>query len=861
MAYLTFNDKEFPSSRIHAIIYVPEMLNADTIKTHYIDPIKKGIGICNILVMPSLKGKVADTRSHLDGQTQSMLKAGVKYILCACPKMWKAFSKKTIYQSVSYGTFEYNNINVLPLISSIDCIKNADMASLSKEAFEFLIAKVTGVAIEEKSDSLLMRTSYFVDVFPSTMLASFFNTDTLVSVDIEAYSLKHWTAGIASISISGSNNFCLTTLINRVHALPSAPPKKFSMHTTFTNYKNLRPFLENFKGKFVFHGGKYDLKVLIYTLYMKDVADKKGLIEGFKVFNNRVEDTLLLAYLSKNSVRKPNLSLKSISRDIAGKYSLEEDIENISIVETNRLLKYNSIDAICTYNKYYELLKDVQDKGLEELYRTLFLPYYLLLVYTELCGVPIDPNKVEENAEKLEKLIQECEAKLKNSPYYQETQLILQSQTLEKYNSTHKKQKTLSDIPIKPINLNSNPQVSLLVYNVMAIPVTNLTDTGAPSLDKETLANYKNWDSLPADKKEIIGLLEEYFGAVKILGTFIAALRKAVRTDYGYSLLFGSFNPIGTISGRLSSSDPNLQNMPVKGKYGKLIKEAFIAPQGMILGGADFNSLEDMISALQTKDPNKLKVYTDGYDGHCLRAHAYYPEQLGHIPSTPEEINKIQDLFPDLRQDSKAPTFALTYQGTYRTLMTNLGWTEEKAKNVETNYRTLYKVSLDWVQDKLNQAEKDGYVTLAFGLRLATPTIHNSNSTRKSKRLVEEEKRSAGNALGQSYCMLNNRASLAFMQRVWDNPYMATRIFPCMFIHDASYFYWVNEPEVTKFVNDFLIQEMQWQELPDIQHDQVKIGAELDLFYPNWSKKTTIPNYSSLDQIIELSAKAMEKKQ
>lgn len=105
----------------------------------------------------------------------------------------------------------------------------------------------------------------------------------------------------------------------------------------------------------------------------------------------------------------------------------------------------------------------------------------------------------------------------------------------------------------------------------------------------------------------------------------------------------------------------NLQQIPAGGDLGKLIKTCFSGPYGKIFCGADFASLEDRISALSTKDPNKLKVYTDGYDGHCLRAHAYFGNQMPDIdPTSVESINSIEDLYPDLRQMSKAPTFLLT---------------------------------------------------------------------------------------------------------------------------------------------------------------------------------------------------------
>ena len=328
----------------------------------------------------------------------------------------------------------------------------------------------------------------------------------------------------------------------------------------------------------------------------------------------------------------------------------------------------------------------------------------------------------------------------------------------------------------------------------------------------------------------------------------------------GMRYLHGVFNLGGTVSGRLSSSDPNMQNLPAGSAYGKLIKELFMGPPGWIFAGADFNSLEDYISALTTRDPNKLKVYIDGYDGHCLRAYAYFQDQMPDIdPTSVESINSIADKYPELRQESKAPTFALTYQGTFATLMKNLGWSEIKAKRIEKNFHDLYKKSTEYIMDRLHQATHDGYVTVAFGLRLRTPMMGRSvlglDCTPKE---VAAEGRTAGNAMGQSYGLLNNRAAAAFMKRVQASPFRYD-IKPVALIHDAIYILIKNDPVVVEFANRVLIEEMSWQDLPELEHDTVKLGAALDLFYPNWATPVTLPVNADIPTIRAVCKKHMDK--
>lgn len=264
--------------------------------------------------------------------------------------------------------------------------------------------------------------------------------------------------------------------------------------------------------------------------------------------------------------------------------------------------------------------------------------------------------------------------------------------------------------------------------------------------------------------------------------------------------------------------------------------------------GADFASLEDRISALTTKDENKLKVYTDQYDGHCLRAYYYFREQMPDIQLNPESINSIKHKYPDMRQDSKAPTFLLTYGGTYHGLMKNLGWTESKSKAVEANYHELYKQSDEWVQQHIKNACDTGYVTVAFGLRVRTPLLKQVIYNDKMPYAAQSESRTAGNALGQSYGLLNNRAAIEFRDKTLRSKYVY-QVLPIMHIHDAQYFLVPNDLHVVHWVNENLIPCMEWQELPEIQHDEVKLGGELDIFYPDWSEGVTIPNGASEDEI------------
>lgn len=206
--------------------------------------------------------------------------------------------------------------------------------------------------------------------------------------------------------------------------------------------------------------------------------------------------------------------------------------------------------------------------------------------------------------------------------------------------------------------------------------------------------------------------------------------------------------------------------------------------------------------------------------------------------------NSIKKLYPNLRQSSKTPTFAIQYLATWVTIHKNCGFSEKESKLIIENYNKLYSHSNIWAESEAKFAQENGYVNCAFGLRLRTPLIHQvilGNS--KTPNQANKEKRTAINATQQSYGMLNNRACSAFMNKVRSSEYKYD-IKPICHIHDAQYYLVRPDINVLHYVNENLIKEIQWQDDLNIYHDKVKLSGELSLFYPNWDKdnELVIPN-------------------
>lgn len=715
-------------------------------------------------------------------------------------------------------------------------------------------------------------------------LETILQQDVPVTVDIETFSLKHPTAGIGTITICWNQHEGIAFPVD-YEEIPGATEAPYGRQIRNEPVRRLlKNFFQRLTSKAIYHNISFDAYILIYQLFMEDILDTKGLLEGLDVMLRNWDCTKLITYLATNSCAGNDLSLKTQAQEFAGNYA-QENITDITKIPLNQLLEYNLVDGLATwftYHKHYQTMVDDQQL---DVYETLFKPATVDIIQMQLTGLPLNMQRVLEVETILQAIEDQAVSTMQNSTIIKGFLYHLNQAWVIKRNSELKvKRVTLADAN-ETFNPNSNPQLQELLYEILELPVIALTDSKLPATDGDTLKALVN-HTKNQEIKEFLGALIDYKAVNKLITSFIPAFKNATQGPDGWHYLFGNFNLGGTVSGRLSSSDPNLQNLPAnvlmvlselliqrfgtmlegyisKGKLilGKLIKSCFEAPPGWIFAGLDFDSLEDRISALTTKDPNKLKVYTDGYDGHCLRAHAYFGERMPDIdPTSVVSINSIAKKYPIERGDSKAPTFALTYQGTWSTLVKNCGFPEDQAKQIEVRFKELYKVSIDWVADKLDQACRDGYVTAAFGLRVRTPLLSQViRGNSKTPREAEAEGRTAGNALGQSWCLLNTRGGSEFMGVVRKSEY---RLFirPCAQIHDAGYFLIRDDIGAIQFTNKHLVKAVQWQAHPEIAHPEVKLGGRLSLFYPTWASEIEIPNDATEEEIFNVVAQHLDQK-
>jgi len=603
-----------------------------------------------------------------------------------------------------------------------------------------------------------------------------------------------------------------------------------------TGYWNIKEFLVNYSGTLIMHNALFDAKLMIANWWMESETDYKGLQEGLEVFS-QVDDTMLLAYLEKNSTTQVDLGLKGNALEYVGNYAL--DVKDITKHTSEELMKYNLIDTLATwfvYNKYSNQLTS-------ETYIDIFKPSIKPILKMMLVGLPLDQAVVDTVYKQLKDEEYAVRVKLHKLPTIQKADQIFQEQAREQANAKLKtKVKSIEDFQYIQFNPSSGKQIATILFEILKLPVLDITAGGSPATDAKTLKKLKK-ETQNTEALEIIEGILKIAEVSKITGTFLKAFKA------GNNFLHGNLKLGGTQSGRLSSNSPNLTNLPAQGKMGKLIKSCVVAPEGWLFAGADFNALEARINAIVSGDPNRIKIYTQGYDSHCLNAYAYFKDQMADIdPEDVDSINSISSKYKELRQKGKGPTFALTYGGTAFTLNKNAGIPLKEAKEIEDSYHELYKVSDEFAEKNKKFAIKHGYMECAFGLKIKTPIISKSvMDNKKTPYAATAEVRSANNAVTQSWGMLLNRAVIATNQRI-EEAEMYADILPVNMIHDAAYFLVKDDPKVVKFLNDVLIEEMEWNEHPLIQSDDIPMLSDLDIG-KSWADMTLLPNRASLEEV------------
>lgn len=637
MKYIQFSDTETFDA---AILIKEAAFNKQAIQESYVAPLN-ALGITELIAFTLdyggvKKPSIKTIKAYLAELLPVLQSLKVTYLYVTDGEYFKVLTKSRKAEPhhgyvLTCAIKDHENLKIVLGINYQAMIYIPELQIKLTNSLQAVSSGLLGT-YSEPGSNIIQGAYYPVDYYDIKAAIQQLHQYPELTADIEGFSLQFDKADIGTIAFAWDKHNGVAFAC----AASSFDSHRDLQHPTVRHRGGavkalLKEFFSTYKGKLIWHNSTYDLKSIIYTLWMEDINDTKGLLTGLEIMTRSFDDTKIIAYLATNSTSGNVLGLKPLAQEFAGNWA-QDDIKDITRIRLEELLQYNLVDALSTWYVRDKYLPIMKTDSQEELYETLMKPSLKTIIQIEMTGMPLNRHKVAQVKQELEETQINSWTLIQTDPIIKTLALLLQFNKMEATNAKlKKKQHPLEKFKDVSFNPNSGPQLQRLLYEQMGLPIIDLTETKQPATGADTIKKLIN-HTQEAGYKRLLTALIDYAGVTKILDTFIPAFEKAIENSKGsIAWLRGNFNLGGTVSGRLSSSEPNLQNLPAKSKYGKLIKSCFMADTGWLFVGADFNSLEDYISALTTRDPNKLKVYLDGFDGHCLRAYSYFRDSLPEV--------------------------------------------------------------------------------------------------------------------------------------------------------------------------------------------------------------------------------------
>jgi DNA polymerase-1 len=574
----------------------------------------------------------------------------------------------------------------------------------------------------------------------------------LVAVDTETTSLDEMRARIVGISFSVTPGEA--AYIPLAHAYPDAPAQ-LPMDEVLAR---LKPWLEDGRHKKLGQHVKYDRHVF---------ANHGIEVQGY------AHDTMLQSYVLE--VTKPHglasLAERHLGRtgisfeDLCGKGANQICFDQVDI---GKAAEYSCEDSDMTLDVHRVLwpLLSANDK-LRFIYE-LEIASSEALYRIERNGVLIDAPTLAAQSHELGKRILQLETEA-------------------------------HELAGQPFNLSSPKQIGEILFTKLGLPVVKKTPTGSPSTDDEVLQKLAEDYPLPAK-------IVEHRGLAKLKGTYTDKLAQLAHPRTGR--VHTHYAQAVAVTGRLSSNDPNLQNIPVRTPEGRRVREAFVAPPGSVIASADYSQIELRIMAHISGDAALLLAFHDGMDVHRATAAEIFAIDTAQVTS-------------EQRRYAKVINFGLIYGMSAYGLAKALGIDNTAAKNYIERYFDRYPGVKHYMDQTRALAKAQGYVETVFGRRLYLPEINSPNGPRRSG-----AERAAINAPMQGTAADLIKLSMVKVQQVIDAEQRATKMI--MQVHDELVF---EVPE----------SEVEWvrHEVPrlmaGVAHLKVPLLAEVGVG-PNWDK-------------------------
>ncbi|MFQ6791004.1 DNA polymerase I [Serratia marcescens] len=432
----------------------------------------------------------------------------------------------------------------------------------------------------------------------------------------------------------------------------------------------LKPLLEDEKVLKVGQNLKFDMSLLArYGIEMRGIA----------------YDTMLESYVldsvggrhDMDSLADRYLGHKTITfEEIAGKGKNQLTFNQIALEQA---APYAAEDADVTLQLHLAMWPQLkQSAELLTVFNEIEMPLLPVLSHIERTGVLIDPAILSAHSQELAKRLAELEAQA-------------------------------HELAEEPFNLASTKQLQAILYEKQKLPVLKKTPGGAPSTNEEVLAELALDYPLPK-------VILEYRGLAKLKTTYTDKLPLMINPVSGR--VHTSYHQAVTATGRLSSSDPNLQNIPVRNEEGRRIRQAFIAPEGYRIVAADYSQIELRIMAHLSQDEGLLKAFAEGKDIHRATASEVFGVPLDKVTG-------------EQRRSAKAINFGLIYGMSAFGLARQLGIPRGEAQRYMDLYFERYPGVLDYMERTRQQASEQGYVSTLDGRRLYLPDVRSSNAMRR----------------------------------------------------------------------------------------------------------------------------------
>ena len=486
----------------------------------------------------------------------------------------------------------------------------------------------------------------------------------VTAIDTETTSLNYMQAEIVGISVAiVSNEAYYIPLMHEYDGVPKQLDREYVL-------QKLKPWLEDKEAKKIGHNLKYDSHIFANHGIELNGTDFDSMLESYVLNSTATRHNL-------NAVAKRYLNLDTTSyEDVAGKGAKQIGFNQVSLEDA---IHYAAEDADVSFQLHQTLHPKLMEiNSLAKLYTDIEAPLLKVLQTIERNGVLIDESMLQKQSDQFAITLKELESKAYS-------------------------------LAGAEFNLNSPKQLQEILYDKLSLPILKKTPKGQPSTAESVLQRL-------AEDFPIVQTILNYRTTAKLKTTYTDKLPLMVNQDTGR--VHTSYHQAVTATGRLSSSDPNLQNIPIRTAEGRRIRQAFIAPKGFQILAADYSQIELRIMAHNSQDPGLLDAFQAGLDIHQATAAEIFAVDL-------------QSVSAEQRRSAKAINFGLMYGMSAFGLTRQLGITRGDAQEYIELYFARYPKVKEYMDAIRNQARESGFVETVFGRRLYLPDIDSRNYQRR----------------------------------------------------------------------------------------------------------------------------------